>query len=335
MRREVYLNVFHGFVITHAHIINSREIAFFIQKKQLEKWVPQEELPSRVVLFLPDEQKENDGFAFKEFKYGIKKGYVFLGSESYMVASRRGDVWESKTDNTFHKVVNDMYDKLHMITGLKQIGDGIFASGTSRKIYQREDFRKWSDIVDYEKHNYVYTDIRKREAKKRSNIDYPLGFSSFDGFSENEIYAGGVNGSFWYYIDERWYSIDLKENADIVEIICTDRQVYVCFKNGVIFTGRENKWEKLKINRYKFHSTFTDIKSAVWFQGKLYVNNPFNIFIIENEDLELYEFPENGPKQNSFGCLLSGENALLSFNENQALIFNGTYWETIVGSSIK
>lgn len=193
MKQEVYDKYINGYLISNASILNDRMICFFMQKSQTENKIqrPQENLPSRVVIYSPDLRKEDEGYSYYTWKNGIKNAYVNI-STHITLAETFGTVWESRTDDKWHKATTSSENVGHWITDLKPIDGTLFACGNRRKVYRRNGFKDWVDLIDYETHDYVYADIRERETKGETHFGYPMGFTCFDGFGENDIYAGGL-----------------------------------------------------------------------------------------------------------------------------------------------
>ncbi len=332
MNKETYEKYFQGYSISNASILNKGRICFFLQKNQHGNEIqqPAEDLPSRVVLYTPDIRQEYDGFSAYNWNRGIKNAYVYI-NQYVVVAETFGKVWQSRTDDQWHKATIDSEKVGHWISGLKQIGQTLFACGNSRKVYRRDGFNQWVDLVDYEKHRYVYADIYDREKKGVKHFGYPMGFTCFDGFNEEDIYAGGTNGTFWRYNGKKWFSIDLQSKRDISDVVCApNKKVYVVMSDGDIIIGRNDQWKSLGNEVDRSNSCAAGVSSAVWFQDKLYLATPFDLYVFDGKLFNKYKFPKNGHRQSSFGWVTACKESLLSYGSNQALVFDGENWTEIV-----
>ncbi len=331
MKIKTYEKLFKGFEITHASIKKPDKIVFIAQKAipSNKDYQPAEELPTRFISWYVDSLEEDEGYGYLEMRYGVRNGYVSTSDQGIIIASSFGKVWENNAGDNWHKIVTET-DAQRFLTGITKIGHHIFACGSGRKVYRRDGLNNWVDLVDEQQHSYVYSDIIERKKRKISHIGYPMGFECIAGFHEEEIYAGGGNGDCWRYDGTLWHRVDLQTNTDVAAIVCGDNgKVYICLANGKIIIGRNNQWQLLdtKINEYSFAA---DVMSAAWFQGKLYLGTPFDLYVLEGDQLSRYQFPKEGPRQSSFAHVASCEDALLSYGNDQALVFDGVQWKEIV-----
>lgn len=336
MKKEIYEKYIKGYSISHASISSARKVCFFLQQTQNGNDIPQqtESLPCKVVMYVPGIRQEDEGFGDYTWSKGIKNGYVYI-NQNIVLAETFGKVWESRTDDQWHKATTDSKDVGHWISGLKQIGKTLFACGNSRKVYRRDGFDRWVDLVDYEKHSYVYADIYDREKKGIKHFGYPMGFTCFDGFDEEDIYAGGTNGSFWRYNGKQWFRVDLQSNRDISDVICApNQQVYVVMSDGNIIIGREDQWRSLENKIDKNYSFAAGVTSGAWFEDRLYLSTAFDLYVLDGETFSKYKFPDGGHKQSSFGWVTACDEALLSYGSDQALIFDGETWTELVNQPL-
>lgn len=335
MEVERYKRLFEGFEITHADIKSKSMMVFFVQQTQFteEEFKQPDELMSRTVLYVPELSTENEGFGAYEWNSGIRQGYVHIGDHITMVESF-GTVWESRTDNKWHSVIKGS-KALNFLSGLKQIGNTLFICAYGRKVYKRLDHNDWFDLIDDEQHAYVYADIKEREAKGIKHTGYPMGFNQLDGFHEEDIYASGSHGAFWRYDGKQWFRVDLPSNRDVRAIVCAPNdKVYIVMVDGQIIMGREDQWKTLENKVDQSYSFAANVSSAAWFKGKLYMATPFDLYVLDGEDFSKYQFPENGHKQSSFGWVTACEEALLSYGNDQALIFDGQEWSEIINNPL-
>ena len=220
------------------------------------------------------------------------------------------------------------------VGGVHRIGDDVFAFGTQRKVFRRRGFRDWIELTTDKEHAYLYQDIVKWR-KKGKKYRLAKGFRALDGFSVNDLYAGGSTGDLWRYDGEQWQRVDIPTNFEINAITCGgDGLVYVSGGGNLILKGREDRWEFIEAERSGSYSYAVEINSSAWFDGRLYVATDMGLFVIENDQLIEYQFPDDGPHQYSFKNVVASKDCLVSYGLYQALAFDGRTWGTIIDNPI-
>ncbi|MDP8171595.1 hypothetical protein QJU96_09905 [Pasteurella skyensis] len=143
------------------------------------------------------------------------------------------------------------------ITDMAVIDDVVYASASGGEVYKRIKNTKWANIST------------KEVQKHFSDNNFTNGFLCIDGFSDNEIYAGGNKGTLWIYENNEWKPIGLSLDCNIKQIICaSDNFVYLNCERYIL-KGRKDEWQKITIPK-KLHWEHS-IKKIEWFKGELYV----------------------------------------------------------------
>jgi hypothetical protein len=69
---------------------------------------------------------------------------------------------------------------------------------------------------------------------------------SVHGFNESEVYAVGHGGEIWLFNGKKW-KIDSPTNLDLSCVRCTPwGEVFACGAAGVIMWGRADAWEEVE-----------------------------------------------------------------------------------------
>ncbi|MBS9782948.1 MAG: hypothetical protein KGV46_00130 [Pasteurella sp.] len=144
------------------------------------------------------------------------------------------------------------------ITDVSVIDDAVYATASGGEVYKRISNKEWKEIAKLSTKNFF---SNKRSAD---------GFDCIDGFSADEIYAGGEKGTLWLFNKDTWRPIELPSNSDVQQIICApDGYVYLNM-GWLLLKGREDNWEKIKIPK-EFKWIDSQIRKITWFKDKLYV----------------------------------------------------------------
>jgi len=336
--KQVYDKYISGFLITHATVIHPRLIIFAahaeidIEDSHAKGFMPgPHEVPSRVIAYAPDLYAQQGGLGRVNWDGGNRRLYAAY-ADRVIAVNDRYRTYESKTGSDLKllgKEVGRDYDRA--VWGMKTIDNEVFTFGSMRKLHRRTGIYEWEDLTDTKKHAYLYKDIDDWTEQGRKLMDMEIGFHAMDGFSANDIYAGGDRGDMWRYDGKLWHRVDLPGNLRIDAICCAgDGYVYVGGSGGYILKGREDQWEPVSAQRDQYVFA-ADINAMTWFGDRLYVATSMDLFVLEEEGLTKYIYPEDGPQQHSYGHITSSDQALLAYGQHQALVFDGDKWEEIIG----
>lgn len=299
-----------------------------------------------MVLWNPHIWGNKKGFIGKGWKSGITKmipvfdgdqqegNLVYCALDGYM-KGHSGEFAEDK-DWFGHSVNTHIVSLPHnAMHTARNIGGDIYFAGTPRKLFKRTGPDRWIDLTAETAHPGLHQEINAAKEKRGNLRGLPLGFHAIDGFSGDDIYAGGRHGDFWHWLDGHWYRMDLPTNVSISAIACGgDGQVYVGCENGLLYLGRDHteageRWRKLGRE-----AVATGITSLAWFDGKLWVGAKHGLYLCEGENVALYPFPEKRHSVVGEVQVAACDEALLAYNDHSAVVFDGQRWTTIVRTEI-
>ena len=218
-------------------------------------------------------------------------------------------------------------DYTRMGAGLKVIGDHVYAAGGIRKLFRRDDVGEWTDLTDPDKHPNLFKRLKFLKERDGDYGNSFEGFDAVDGFSETDIYAGGLR-DLCRFDGKRWHEIMLPEYPSINAVLCAeDGYVYVTGRGGPVLRGREERWEVLD-------APALDYKSLAWFDGKVWLGSDYELGVMEDGKYQRYEFPEDGPAQFSFFGVDANNDLLMSYGTEQVMLFDGKQWLEMAGPKL-
>jgi hypothetical protein len=199
-------------------------------------------------------------------------------------------------------------NKLRNVHEVRVIGDHYVAVGMRRQVYQRKlTGGSWSRFD---------AGVRLPDASKDI-----AGFTSVDGFSDDEIYAVGHNGEIWLAQGGQWRQIESPTNAYLQCVRCgSNGEVLICGAGGVVLRGRQSQWKVVDPG-----GVDTTLQSAAQLAAQWYV---------ADEEGGLHVVTENGLKPDSqfealglaAGTLDSNEDTLLCVGIEDLASFDGKKW---------
>jgi hypothetical protein len=201
-----------------------------------------------------------------------------------------------------------------VIRDLRLIGRHVYATGMSRQVYRREPG----------------VDSRGPGVWRRLDAGVVLpapsaevrGFNSIDGFSEEDIYAGGWQGEVWHYNGQRWRAVDSPTDLKLERVVCgEDGNTYAVGQVGVILRGRGEQW-----NAIPHEETREQFWGAEWYRDRLWLATQSGVFVLTAEDtLKPVEFGLAEPP--SCRWLAAGYGVLWSIGANHLLYTrDGVQW---------
>ena len=337
MKTESYYEYIKGKSITDCAVADIGNIAFTLKEDRQDEddTSPTEDRVTAILSYSPSRLQANHGFGHILWREGIDKAFVAYNSvsEGILYCDTIWNMFEGKNSPPdFQQVIpeekQDDYTRLSL--QMTHIAGEAYVTGHLRKVFKRVGIHQWVDLTDENEHANMFKDLKELKQSTGSYLNSDAGFSAIDGFADNDIYAGGRRGDLWHYDGSRWQIVDTPFNQDIKTITCgDDGNVYIAGYTGGIAKGRGSDWKIIdSMSGELFYS-------SAWFKGRLYLSghNVTGLYILEGDEIKRYEFPEDGPKQYSFwGGVASSEDALVSYGEGQALVFDGEKWREIIGS---
>ena len=260
------------------------------------------------------------------------------------MGSRKGVIHELLNNmRTGESIRTEITSKHYSMWAGATIGDYVYFAGTPRKLFKRHAPGKWKDLTNRENHPQMFIDVEAAEAKadKHGFIKMYSGFHAVDGFTEEDIYAGGQQGDCWHYDGENWRALDLPSNMDIKSICCApDGQVYIGASQGTLIKGRlDTNGERWEIIPFVESPSEEDFISLAWFQDQLWIGGWRGTYRLEIENdqpvVKRYMFPDGGAKQFSFsGGVCSCDEALMAWGTSQVLLYDGEHWTNFLISDM-
>lgn len=144
------------------------------------------------------------------------------------------------------------------------------------------------------------------------------------GFSGNEIYAVGREGSIWRFDGHHWHPCESPTSVTLTSIKCAPNGIaYIAGHRGVLLQGRNDMWSVVDQTE-----TSDDIWDLEWFIDALYVSTMSNVYRLKQSQLEPVDFGDDRPK--SCYQLSAGKDVMWSNGEFDLMSFDGIEWTRIV-----
>ncbi|WP_417552535.1 hypothetical protein [Marinomonas fungiae] len=327
MSPEIYEDFIGGFYIVKAYISAANYIQICLKEAdEIGDNKERHEYKTRFVSYIPELLKEDDGFYYREATNISYPSSLIVNENRVVSLSDRFQVRDSNDGfQDICKPRSEWDDYTRRGNNLRIIGDHVYACGDLRKVFRRDDIGEWTGITDPDQHPNLFKRLRFLKERDGHYMDSFAGFSDVDGFSEEDIYAGGQY-DLWRYDGERWHEIQLPQSPYIKTVVCAkDGYVYVTGRNGPLVRGRGDEWEILDIPAL-------DYNEMAWFDGKLWLASDYELGVYENGEYRRYAFPDDGAVQFSFKGVHACDEMLISYGLEQLLTFDGEEWVELIGS---
>jgi hypothetical protein len=316
-------------------------------KKRFKGRVPDEtELEARFVLYNPVIWKNKDNFVAEFWKSGVMYVFpTFSGTERgdnivvcFLDGHMRGYSGECDNDKNWyankvqtHKIILP-HNAMHTA---RNIAGDIYFAGTPRKLFKRIGPDQWIDLTDEAAHPNLFQDIDAAKQKQGNLRGLPLGFHAIDGFSGNDLYAGGRHADLWHWLDGRWHRMDPPTNASISAIACgADGRVYIGCEQGMIYAGGHDSEQGEQWQKPEMEEEPVGITSMTWFDGRLWIGAKHGLFTCDDNSINRYTFPDKRHSVAGDIHLSACNEALLAYNDHSAVVFDKQGWTTIVRTEI-
>jgi len=275
------------------------------------KWEDKDTLETRLTgafYYYPDKPLAKR-WAYREIGMttGIHGTATFAPEERWVFMMDDGQVFVAGGGDSGQETISA--DKGAFFRNVRAVNNGYaYAVGPSRRVFRREAKNKWTKLdqgLPAEAHGG------------------DLGFEDIDGFSDSEVYACGGHGDLWTFDGTMWSQIDLPTNAALERICCGgDGLVYVLTDQKSFLVGRAQSWRILEQD-----VTQKVLEQMVWYKDRVYVSSGDALFEISNGVFQPCSVP---PPQRSCVNLASGDGILLVAGGNEACMFDGALWTTIL-----
>jgi hypothetical protein len=190
----------------------------------------------------------------------------------------------------------------------------VYAVGVNRTVFRRNAKDRW-------------VSLERGLPKKVAKGDGDPGFDDISGFSDKELYACGGDGDLWTFNGRAWSQVDLPTNAALWRITCgEDGLAYILTEQRTVIVGRGDSWRILEQDVTK-----DILEEIVWFRDRIYVSTVDALFeIVDGAFVPAHLRP---PEQNSYAHLAAGDGVLLVAGANEACMYDGKRWTTIIESA--
>jgi hypothetical protein len=333
MNFDIYKKFIQGYMICDCAVSQTRKMAFVLKEDLEDEFDDRrpEELSTRVLYYAPDLVDQNEGFLMAEWKQGFSNVYLTFNEAENQFIAVDDDFyyWESKTSFEKFLEINLRDPFCTRSNYITYIGQHAYICGMMRKVFRREGIQTWKDITIPDNNSHMFKELRHFLKKKGNFLGAYTGFYAMDGFSRDELYAGGERGDMWHFSGKRWTQIDLPANFDIRAITCAgDRYVYASGYTGGILKGRGDHWKLLDAE------PGLTINSSAWFDGQLFLSDNSGLWILEDDVPKPFYFPSDGPVQYSALGVKSAPDALVAYGPYQALVFDGKSWTEVIANPL-
>jgi hypothetical protein len=159
------------------------------------------------------------------------------------------------------------------IRDLKRVGPNLYAVGMKRQAYLREPGASW---------RHIDQGIAQGLVAEKEQLS---GLNGVDGFSPEEVYAGGLEGEIWRWDGARWHAVHSPTNAPLNAVHRSGDFIYMAGGSGVVLRGRGDDFEVVateddKANLYGLHG----------FGGEVYVASQRKVYRLKDGALEEVDF---------------------------------------------
>ena len=210
---------------------------------------------------------------------------------------------------------------LGVLRDIRVIGQHVYACGMSRQVYKRECE---DDVLSG---NWSRVDEGCVLPAPSGEV---VGFTSLDGFEENEIYAAGWRGELWQFDGSTWSSIPSITDAKLERLICApDGSVYIAGQAGVLIRGRGDRWELIDQD-----ATNDQFWGMDWYEDRLWLATGKGLYVLDKE-MELLKIDSDSFGEDpTFGHLTSAGRRIWSVGTHHVFVSkDGDSWTQVFLSS--
>jgi len=193
---------------------------------------------------------------------------------------------------------------------VRGIGQRAYAVGMGRQVYRRDDAHRWTPI-----------DQGVLAAPDDMRL---IGFNGIDGFTEEDVYAAGLQGEVWHYNGRKWKQLDSPTNCILNDVICAgDGQVYACGDEGFLLRGRGDQWSIISDEAFR-----QDIWNLCWFADRLFIATTQGVFFL-NDQGQAKPVDFGGDTSNTTYHLSARDGIMWSIGAKDIMQFDGITWTRI------
>lgn len=194
-------------------------------------------------------------------------------------------------------------DKVGPFRSVRNIAGKAYAVGLDGIVYRRDDVSAWTAID--------------------SGLPADQDLEAIHGFSSEDIYAVGWNGSVWHFDGKTWSHRDTPTNVTLTGVCCApDGMVYCCGRSGILMKGRDRTWQLVQ-----HEATQADFWDVEWFSGKLFVSTMMLLYTLRDQNLAPVDFGDDAPATAYHLDAVEGE--MISVGAKDVMAFDGVNWTRI------
>lgn len=211
-------------------------------------------------------------------------------------------------------------NRFSSISKVVKVEQSVYALGAWFRIYKRIGEGEWEN-------NFNTLPIPYHMIENGGTYH----FQDMAGFSEDDMYAVGDEGSVYHFDGKKWNEAAFPANIELTTVTCAGNgQVYISDRDCNIWVGRNSTWEKLVEQNMSL--SFFD---SAWFDDRMWFTNDYGIWVLENDKLVLAINAEYKPIPEEAAILcgridISPDNKkMLVCGQKGAAVFDGNTWEVL------
>lgn len=254
--------------------------------------------------------------ALTNFYYPIHIGMSLEAEAKPIVMDNLSNAWVNNPGtNGLENALPGKHDGGILVGAVKRVkslGNFAICCTGNRGVMIRQGVRKWQRLGQE-----IPIDVESKYC----------GFSDFDAFSMDDIYAVGGHGDVWHFDGKSWTQCDFPSNYGPSAVCCAgDGFVYIGLGGGCVYKGRGDDWRQI----HKDHMTLP-FKDIVWFNNKVWCSSDFGIWTIENDTLCEASVPSHAKL--CAGNLSTREGTLLVAGQGGAAYCQANAWHPLFNRS--
>jgi hypothetical protein len=289
---------------------------------------PFEGRPYRIIQYYGDKPTDMDSWSIirESFINRMFAGWVTEPEPCWLVVSYWGHVLRMP-----EKIEKDSSDNIReqnippypgaevrMVRKAKALHGKMYMVASGREVRRRDAPDTWTILS-----NGVPDKFAEKDGSK-------MGFSDIDGFSENDLYAGGRNGDVWHWDGQIWKKVTIPTNANIYGVCCGgDGLVYLSTGVETIVVGRGNRW---KIISYAQEKYLGDVKfrNMVWFKDRIYMGYGSTLYEIKEGKFQKSKLNDMDGRPVDWSFIDVTEELMLAGSKLEVALFDGERFETVI-----
>jgi hypothetical protein len=226
-------------------------------------------------------------------------GWLFVTDMSEVCFCSDGELkWEEKVSD----------DAKVFTFNVNCINDGYaYSVGPKCSVYKRESENSW---------------VKMESGMRVPESSRGMSFVDIDGFSDDDIYAGGGKAGLWNYQQASWKEISLPTNLKIKYICCgEDGYTYLVTPAKThLICGRDDEWFEIE----KSENTKEFLGKITWFNDKLLLLTTKTIYQVDKTGFDAFDTSASGLAK--FSHIASTNEMLMLTGFNEVSLFDGVTW---------